>query len=44
LRTQAQDSSNRSVSKAAVPVRVLHVLDLAQENPPILAILVTRDR
>ena len=32
------------VSKAAVPVRVIHVLDLWQENPPVLAILVTRDQ
>lgn len=31
------------ISKAAVPVRVVQVLDLAQENPPVLAVLVTRE-
>ena len=32
------------VTNEKVPVRVVQVLDLAQENPPVLAILVTRDQ
>jgi hypothetical protein len=32
------------VTKEEVPVRVVQVLDLAQEDPPVLAILVTRDQ
>jgi len=32
------------VSKAEVLVRVVHVLELLQERPPVLAVLVTRDQ
>jgi hypothetical protein len=31
------------VSRAEVPVRVVQVLELLQERPPVLAVLVTRD-
>jgi hypothetical protein len=31
------------ISKAEVPVRVVHVLELLKEEPPILAVLVRRE-
>jgi hypothetical protein len=31
------------VSKSEVPVRIVQVLELLQEHPPVLAVLVTRD-
>ncbi len=31
------------VSKAAVPVRVVQVLELYQQQPPVLAVVVTRE-
>lgn len=32
------------VSKAEVPVRVVQVLELPQHQPPVLAVVVTRDQ
>lgn len=32
------------ISKAVVPVRVVQVLELLKEQPPVLAVVVTRDQ